>query len=313
MKKKLPIFLLLFILVSATSYSQLNSPVLVEPPKDVDVVITPVLLNWQDVPDAQCYRVEVTTDTLSPEKFEAVCNAPDSHFELPIAQTQLNTVYYWRVYACSPSGWSTPSYYFNFKTAGSSIAETIGNLTDGVIDLIVDEDIPPNQGNILIHRLQSAQNRLNQGNRFAALVQMVIFKARVIILRISNQITPSVYASLVYSADGVIDLIIDEDNPNISEMDLEKLTIPVEYNLSQNYPNPFNPSTTIEFTIPQSSNVNLVVYDMQGREITTLVNEYRGTGTYIVNWNASSYSSGVYFYKLAAGNFIQTKKMILSK
>jgi len=89
--------------------------------------------------------------------------------------------------------------------------------------------------------------------------------------------------------------------------------IPTDYALSQNYPNPFNPSTKIKFDIPKSSYVKLIVYDVLGREIRTLMNEKLNAGRYNVNWNGSSYPSGVYFYKLIAGDYVSVKKMILLK
>ncbi len=84
------------------------------------------------------------------------------------------------------------------------------------------------------------------------------------------------------------------------------------YNLSDNYPNPFNPSTKISYEIPELANVSLRVYDMSGREVAELVNQMQQPGSYDVIFNASL-SSGVYFYKLEAGGFVQTKKMILIK
>jgi photosystem II stability/assembly factor-like uncharacterized protein len=83
--------------------------------------------------------------------------------------------------------------------------------------------------------------------------------------------------------------------------------------LSQNYPNPFNPSTNIKFDIPKSSNVKINIYNALGKEVTTLVNEKLSTGSYEVNWNASNYPSGVYFYKLITDEFSNTKKMVLLK
>jgi photosystem II stability/assembly factor-like uncharacterized protein len=88
---------------------------------------------------------------------------------------------------------------------------------------------------------------------------------------------------------------------------------PINFELAQNYPNPFNPSTTITFSIPQKSDVSVKIYDILGNEVTTLVNETREAGRYNVNFNASKYSSGVYFYSIKAGNFIETKKMNLLK
>ncbi len=89
--------------------------------------------------------------------------------------------------------------------------------------------------------------------------------------------------------------------------------IPTEYKLSQNYPNPFNPSTTISYSIPQNSNVSLKIYDVIGKEVMSLVNQQQVAGNYEIEFNASNFSSGVYFYKLQSGNFAETRKMILVK
>ena len=90
--------------------------------------------------------------------------------------------------------------------------------------------------------------------------------------------------------------------------------IPKQFSLSQNYPNPFNPSTNIHFAIPKSAFVKITVLDILGREIETIVDEKLSAGTYNADWDASKYSSGVYFYKLVvAGEFGETKRMILVK
>jgi len=89
--------------------------------------------------------------------------------------------------------------------------------------------------------------------------------------------------------------------------------LPVSYKLYQNYPNPFNPNTTIKYQIPELIFVNLKAYDVLGNEIETLVNEEKQTGTYEITWYAENLPSGIYFYQLKAGNFIETKKMILLK
>jgi photosystem II stability/assembly factor-like uncharacterized protein len=89
--------------------------------------------------------------------------------------------------------------------------------------------------------------------------------------------------------------------------------IPSEFSLSQNYPNPFNPSTKIRFELPKSSFTKLAVFDITGKEIETLVSENMHTGTYEYEWNAVNMPSGVYFYKLEADGFTETRKMILIK
>lgn len=88
---------------------------------------------------------------------------------------------------------------------------------------------------------------------------------------------------------------------------------PTEYSLKQNYPNPFNPSTEIVFALPQSEFVTLKVYDILGNEVASVVNEYRLKGTHTVKFDASKLSSGMYFYKIQAGDFSDTKKMTLIK
>jgi hypothetical protein len=90
-------------------------------------------------------------------------------------------------------------------------------------------------------------------------------------------------------------------------------TLPQEFSLSQNYPNPFNPTTSFEFRVSSFEFVSLKVLDVLGREVATLVQEQRQPGAYAVRWNASGLPSGVYFYRLHAGNFVDTKKMILAK
>ena len=90
-------------------------------------------------------------------------------------------------------------------------------------------------------------------------------------------------------------------------------TLPTAYSMEQNYPNPFNPSTKINFSIPNEGIVTLNVYNSLGQHVATLVNESKSAGTYQVDFNAESLSSGIYFYSITAGTFTQTKKMILIK
>jgi hypothetical protein len=93
----------------------------------------------------------------------------------------------------------------------------------------------------------------------------------------------------------------------------DELMFPTAYKIEQNFPNPFNPNTTIKYSIPQTSQVQIKVFDVLGNEIEKLVNEEKPAGNYEVNWNAAILPSGVYFYRLQAGDFVQTRKMILLK
>ena len=95
--------------------------------------------------------------------------------------------------------------------------------------------------------------------------------------------------------------------------DERKDAIPEIFSLAQNYPNPFNPSTTFSYTIPNASKVIIKIYDVLGNEIETLVNDDKEAGNYEVKWNAVDLPSGVYFYQLSTGSFIETKNMLLLK
>ena len=87
--------------------------------------------------------------------------------------------------------------------------------------------------------------------------------------------------------------------------------IPTVFSLEQNYPNPFNPSTIIGYAVPRSANVSLRVFNTLGQEVAVLVNERKEAGFYQTTWNASTVPSGIYFYRLQAGEYVETKKMIL--
>jgi len=136
--------------------------------------------------------------------------------------------------------------------------------------------------------------------------------------QINTGLTDTTVASLVVSGEY---LYAGTEQQGVFRRPLSELvdvkdsrsSLPKEFSLHQNYPNPFNPTTTINYSIPKSSSVTIKVYDLLGREISTLVNEKKPVGNYSVQFNASKLVSGVYFYRLQAGDFTQTKKLILLK
>jgi uncharacterized delta-60 repeat protein len=117
---------------------------------------------------------------------------------------------------------------------------------------------------------------------------------------ISDMFLSSNYLTIKYTQNPTV---VGEISGSLSE----------EYLLSQNYPNPFNPTTKIKWQSPIGGWQTLIVYDVLGNEVATLVNEYKNAGSYEVNFDASKLSSGIYFYHLQAGSFIETKKMLLLK
>jgi hypothetical protein len=103
-----------------------------------------------------------------------------------------------------------------------------------------------------------------------------------------------------------------------TEDDEDLALLPDEFSLSQNYPNPFNPMTVIEYSLPHACNVRLQIYNILGRRVKTLVNDYQSAGYYSICWDGNSRNgraaaSGVYFYRINAGDFIESKKMLLLK
>jgi hypothetical protein len=113
----------------------------------------------------------------------------------------------------------------------------------------------------------------------------------------------------VYYVDS-LSIYLEEENPSTL---LEDEKIITDFSIYQNYPNPFNPNTKINFYIPEFSFVYLKVYNVLGDEVATLVNEEKPAGSYQVEFDATTLPSGIYFYRLLAGSYIETKKMVLMK
>ena len=119
------------------------------------------------------------------------------------------------------------------------------------------------------------------------------------------------YSAFAYAGQGPTNLYFNQENLQTGIRNLGE--IPVKFELMQNYPNPFNPVTTIRFSINKDEDVKLKIYDVLGNEVATIVNERLSANTYDISWDASSYSSGVYFYRIIAGNDVSVKKMMLVK
>ncbi|MFH1197473.1 MAG: T9SS type A sorting domain-containing protein [bacterium] len=143
------------------------------------------------------------------------------------------------------------------------------------------------------------------------------------VLNKENLIFPSIFIALAQSSSGMKNLKANRQQPQIIS---DNTNIPDEFELYQNYPNPFNPTTTIKYSIHAFEStlhgrgfrgglqhVTLKIYNILGQEVTTLVNKEQKPGYYSIEFNASGLASGIYFYKLAAGNFIATKKLLLLK
>ena len=117
-----------------------------------------------------------------------------------------------------------------------------------------------------------------------------------------------------HSIDELVDMgAIESPHAKLTKLSDYTVTKPVDFNLFQNYPNPFNPTTMIGYQLPITNNVELSIYNLLGQKVATLVNERQNAGYHQVEWNATGFASGVYYYRIEMGNIVQTRKMIYLK
>lgn len=128
----------------------------------------------------------------------------------------------------------------------------------------------------------------------------------------SNPTVPYMYHChlLTHEDDGMMGQFLVTSPTNVKE---ENSSLPNSFSLDQNYPNPFNPSTNISYTLPETRNIVLKIFDVTGREVITLDSGYKQAGRHTITLNADNFASGVYFYQLNAGSFVSTKKLLLLK
>lgn len=307
MKMKLLLSLSL-ILASLNLYAQQppDSPVLTRPPKLSIIEPVNTDFQWETDPNATSYTLQIATDYDFQNIVISVKGIVDTEYQLQEGILQHNTAYYWRIVANNEYGFAY-SRVWSFMTAGTT-TQDITQLMGRVDYLVSINLLNSQQGTMLNNRLQTAITQLSNNHRLLAICQMLLFDARVWILINSNLLTEENGQPLIDYSNMIINFIWNGNAPApiVSKPDND-------FSLKQNYPNPFNPSTTIEYTVPVNTHVTLKIYDILGKEVGTLVDRDQNSGSYIVIWNASNLSSGVYFYKLVAGNNVQTKRMLLSK
>lgn len=173
----------------------------------------------------------------------------------------------------------------------------------------------PASGRVFLGRylfLRGGQDYHGGGTIFGS-VELLNDTARVSAVYLDSAVNVARRDSFVIRADA-----ITFEQAGITSVEAEPQMTPTEYSLSQNYPNPFNPSTKIRFSIPLDEKVELKIYDILGREVVTLMRENLKAGFYTVEWNGKNsfnekVTSGIYLYRIVAGKFVQTRKMILMK
>ncbi len=166
----------------------------------------------------------------------------------------------------------------------------------------------------LCNQLRITRYYLGRDRELAAILSLYAFKAKVRFYQLRRNIDAVGAGRLILLADQLIDNIIPGFPKESATEVAETEPIPQQFILMQNYPNPFNPSTEITYYLPQDSRTTLAIYDIAGREVRVLADEYQEAGIHSISWdgrdrNGCHVASGVYFYRLKAGDFAETKKM----
>ncbi len=184
-------------------------------------------------------------------------------------------------------------------------------LTD-IEDLLNTGVLNSGQANALAVKLNNAKIKLNEGKFTSAINLLNAFINQVTDLINNGILSVSQGEPLIDEANAFIDLIRSNLPKSFSEGETTD-EVPSDYRLLQNFPNPFNPNTSISYQLPADGYVTLKVYDLLGKEIATLVDGHNDAGYYRINFDASSLSSGFYFYRLSTENYVSTMKMLLIK
>ncbi|MBK9403330.1 MAG: T9SS type A sorting domain-containing protein [Ignavibacteria bacterium] len=223
--------------------------------------------------------------------------------------------------------YSLGQYFFEFN---SKIANG-GNLNYTIVDSDLPEAMRPrnasvkeNQLRLFVNSVSADKKNLPVFNNKSPGLLIVRMKLETSAEKFAEvplelKLSQSKFKTKVFSFDGKKNIELANSDDNSIEGVTGKLSnesianIPAEFALTQNYPNPFNPSTTINYELPASNFVTLKIYDLTGKEVMTLVNEKLDAGRYSATFNGSNLASGMYFYKITAGEFTFVRKMVLIK
>jgi hypothetical protein len=194
----------------------------------------------------------------------------------------------------------------------STPSEMVQDIIDEIDELIINGYLTGNHAQPLITKLERVIDKLDENKITPAINQLGAFINQVNEYINSDKLTEVEGQSLIILAEEVIDelMFLVKISPELSE---DNSNIPDEYRLEQNYPNPFNPVTTIEYVIPEAGNVKLIIYDILGNKVKTLVNEYITNNHNTVKFDATGLSSGTYIYSLNMNGNSINKKLVLLK
>jgi len=287
----------------------LVSPFLIEPLNEKKVLVNnPVILKWSGRGLLQSFNLQLAEDSLF------TLNVLDTTTVNSFLQKEdliKNKKYFWRASANGTVGTSAWSQVWSFEPDDAFVQVLSPN--GGEVLALGDTAIIRWETNIS----DSVRLYLLQGGSNVGLIGKSLASVNALRWIVPASVTPgSLYRIRIESISdtGLSDTSDTEFTVmNPSDVDNTNNNLLSDYNLYQNYPNPFNSITTINFYLKSQQFVTLKIFDVLGRELQTLVNELKTAGSYELPWNAANLPSGVYFYRLQAGDVVQTRKMILLK
>ena len=259
-----------------------------------------IILKWKKVTYADQYSVELSMMQTFSDIYK---NASTSDTTININGISEGQKYYWRVQANNVEGTSPWSNTSNFTTIIAPTDLVLQRSGSNEITLTWINNSKVEDGYI-IERKQSPQTSFTVLDTIKG--SGTEFKDKTVE---SGQ--TYTYRVQAYKDSAVSDYS-NEASLTLTGIKKEE-EVPTEYSIDQNYPNPFNPSTKIKFALPKTAQTNIIIYDLLGRKIRTLLNNELEAGYYEISFDANNLPGGIYFYRIQSGDFIQTKKMILMK
>lgn len=289
-------------------------PTLVSPPNNSTDITTTPTLDWDSIPFAETYRVQLSIDPGFGSFIINIAGLTSSQYNVTGGALNNNTTYYWRVSASNQAGTSAFSTVWNFKTvvsppvaAPSLLSPPNGAINQPITPALDWNDVFGTEGYKIIVAVDSFFNTLVMDTTITP-------SGLTVPVGKLNGSTTYFWRVRGFNVGGFGPWSVTwkfTTNPvGITQLGSE---IPKSYKLYNNYPNPFNPTTKIKFDIPKSSYVSVAIYDLTGREVSMLVNEELSAGSYEALWNASGFSSGVYVYRIITPAFTSVKKMVVVK
>ncbi len=291
-----------------TASGNLTPPALIYPQKsDTGIVVTP-LIDWSVVSGAERYRLQVSAfynfSVLWIDTYTT-----SSEYQVPPGVLAYNSRYYWKVKSLNSGDSSVYSNISNFFTKIYPSPSELSFLKK-------EKEILIDISWLVVKKSQNYDIEICKDTLFNEPLLILENVSASNTIRVSAKCLQSFstyfWRIKSYGISGVQYLPIKVFITGLLEENI-KANIPSEFNLFQNYPNPFNPATRIKFDIPKNVYVKLEVYDALGSEVIVLLNKELAAGEYEITWNAFNIPSGIYFYRLSAGEYNRAKKMILLK